>query len=76
MEKGKNLDLKQALELAADVQPIEVHASTIEDVWTKFLLMLYFEFNVFIQLPLYVPMSCWHPNDQLSNINLLSKNVS
>ncbi|KAB1225138.1 Glycine--tRNA ligase 2, chloroplastic/mitochondrial [Morella rubra] len=31
VEKGKNLDLKQALELAADVQPIEVHASTIED---------------------------------------------
>lgn len=76
MEKGKNLDLKQALELAADVQPIEVHASTIEDVWTKFLLMLYFEFNVFIWLPLYIPMSCWHPNDHLSNINLLSKNVS
>ncbi|KAG6628540.1 glycine--tRNA ligase, chloroplastic/mitochondrial 2 isoform X1 [Carya illinoinensis] len=32
VEKDKNLDLKQALELAADVQPIEVDASTVNDV--------------------------------------------
>ncbi|KAK4569205.1 hypothetical protein RGQ29_004560 [Quercus rubra] len=32
VEKDKNLDLKQALELAAEVQPIQVDASTIEDV--------------------------------------------
>ncbi|KAG6677369.1 hypothetical protein I3842_14G022700 [Carya illinoinensis] len=32
VEKDKNLDLKQALELAADVQPIEVDASTVDDV--------------------------------------------
>ncbi|KAL4600082.1 hypothetical protein ACB092_11G172600 [Castanea dentata] len=31
-KKDKNLDLKQALELAAEVQPIQVDASTIEDV--------------------------------------------
>lgn len=32
VEKDKHLDLQQALELAADVQPIEVDASTINDV--------------------------------------------
>ncbi|KAM3685534.1 hypothetical protein ACJW31_11G125100 [Castanea mollissima] len=32
VEKDKNLDLKQALELAAEAQPIQVDASTIEDV--------------------------------------------
>ncbi|KAM1370041.1 hypothetical protein ACFX15_039805 [Malus domestica] len=31
VEKDKHLDLQQALELAADVQPIEVDASTIND---------------------------------------------
>lgn len=34
MEKDKHLDLKQALQLAADVQPIKVEASTIDDVRT------------------------------------------
>ncbi|XWS35598.1 hypothetical protein CRYUN_Cryun20dG0010900 [Craigia yunnanensis] len=32
VEKEKNMDLKHALELAADVQPIKVDATTIEDV--------------------------------------------
>ncbi|KAK9273495.1 hypothetical protein L1049_018305 [Liquidambar formosana] len=32
VEKDKNLDLRHALELAADVQPIKVQASTINDV--------------------------------------------
>ncbi|KAM4072287.1 hypothetical protein ACB094_11G127000 [Castanea mollissima] len=32
VEKDKNMDLKQALELAAEAQPIQVDASTIEDV--------------------------------------------
>ncbi|OMO66585.1 glycine--tRNA ligase 2, chloroplastic/mitochondrial-like protein [Corchorus capsularis] len=32
VEKNTNMDLKHALELAADVQPIKVDATTIEDV--------------------------------------------
>ncbi|XP_062173999.1 glycine--tRNA ligase, chloroplastic/mitochondrial 2 isoform X2 [Alnus glutinosa] len=32
VEKDKNMDLKQALQLAADAQPIRVDASTIDDV--------------------------------------------
>lgn len=32
VEKDKYLDLQQALELAADVQPIKVEAPTIKDV--------------------------------------------
>ncbi|KAB2015614.1 hypothetical protein ES319_D08G037400v1 [Gossypium barbadense] len=33
VEKDKNMNLKHALELAADVQPIKVDATTIEDVY-------------------------------------------
>ncbi|XVF79751.1 hypothetical protein PTKIN_Ptkin15bG0014700 [Pterospermum kingtungense] len=33
VEKGKNMDLKHALELAADFQPIKVDATTIEDAY-------------------------------------------
>ncbi|XP_039064036.1 LOW QUALITY PROTEIN: glycine--tRNA ligase, chloroplastic/mitochondrial 2-like [Hibiscus syriacus] len=33
VEKDKNMDLKHALELAADVQPINVDATTIEDAY-------------------------------------------
>lgn len=36
VEKDKNMDLKHALELAADFQPIKVDATTIEDVRCKF----------------------------------------
>lgn len=36
VEKDKNMNLKHALELAADVQPIKVDATTIEDVRSKF----------------------------------------
>ncbi|OMP07662.1 Glycine-tRNA ligase, beta subunit [Corchorus olitorius] len=32
LEKNRNMDLKHALELAADVQPIKVDATTVEDV--------------------------------------------
>ncbi|KAF3445590.1 hypothetical protein FNV43_RR10766 [Rhamnella rubrinervis] len=32
VEKDKHLDLKEALQLAADVQPIKVEASTVDDV--------------------------------------------
>ncbi|KAE8038567.1 hypothetical protein FH972_011065 [Carpinus fangiana] len=33
VEKDKNMDLRQALQLAADAQPIRVDASTIDDVY-------------------------------------------
>ncbi|KAE8673537.1 Glycine--tRNA ligase 2 [Hibiscus syriacus] len=33
VEKDKNMDLKHALELAADIQPIKVDETTIEDVY-------------------------------------------
>lgn len=36
MEKNQNMDLKHALELAADNQPIKVDATTIEDVRSMF----------------------------------------
>ena len=53
VEKDKNLDLKQALELAAEVQPIQVDASTIEDVRTNTLLELYKKLtSLFLWLPL------------------------
>lgn len=32
VEKNKNLDFKEALELAADVQPIKVNPQVIDDV--------------------------------------------
>lgn len=32
VEKDKDLDLKQALQLAADVQPIKVDAGIVDDV--------------------------------------------
>ena len=35
--KDTYMDLKHALELAADVQPIKVDATTIDDVRSKFL---------------------------------------
>lgn len=51
VEKDKNMDLKQALQLAADAQPIRVDASTIDDVRTKSLLNLYnSKFNVFLPM--------------------------
>ena len=34
VEKDKHIDLKEALQLAADVQPIKVEASTVDDVRT------------------------------------------
>lgn len=34
VEKDKDLDLKQALQLAADVQPIKVEAGIVDDVRT------------------------------------------
>lgn len=39
VEKDKNMDLRQALQLAADAQPIRVDASTIDDVRTNPLLL-------------------------------------
>lgn len=42
IEKDKNLDLELALRLAADVQPITVDASTINDVRTEKAQYLYF----------------------------------
>lgn len=51
VEKDKNMDLKQALQLAADAQPIRVDASTIDNVRTKSLLNLYnSKFNVFLPM--------------------------
>jgi glycyl-tRNA synthetase len=37
VEKNKNLDFKEALELAADVQPIKVNPQIIDEV-SRFLL--------------------------------------
>lgn len=37
VEEDKYLDLQQALELAADVQPMKIDATTVNDVCTKVL---------------------------------------
>ena len=53
VERDRNLDLKQALELAAEVQHIKVDASTIDDVRAKTLLEFYHNLrSLFLWLPL------------------------
>lgn len=42
VEKNKNLDFKEALELAADVQPIKVNPQVIDDVSSFLLYKLQF----------------------------------
>lgn len=36
VENDKDLDLQKALQLAADVQPIKVEATTVDNVSTSF----------------------------------------
>ena len=50
VEEDKYLDLQKALELAADVQPMKVDATTVNDVCTKvlFLFLNMVPFYIFV----------------------------
>uniref|UniRef100_A0A2N9FT46 glycine--tRNA ligase n=1 Tax=Fagus sylvatica TaxID=28930 RepID=A0A2N9FT46_FAGSY len=50
VEKDRNLDLKQALELAAEVQHIKVDASTIDDVRAKDPSRVLSQFNITVPM--------------------------
>jgi len=60
VENNKNLDFKEALELAADVQPIKVNPQVIDEV-SPFILYI-FQFPV---------ASCYHHSHLFWDLELM-----